>query len=107
MQWTAEVYAWYADYRDKISPRFTGDVTPEGRLVVQSDNLNDVTLYGFEAGLRYFGGNNIEYYAVANYTWGEEYSEGHTVPADRDYHEHGLGIDAAGRNIGIWLDLVF
>jgi hypothetical protein len=27
--------------------------------------------------------NAIEYYAVANYTWGEEHSEGHTVPADR------------------------
>jgi outer membrane receptor protein involved in Fe transport len=82
--WEFEAFAWYADYRNKISSRFTGDVTPEGRLVVQSDNLNEATLYGLESGLRYIAGEELEFYAVLNYTRGEEYDvdEG-TVPADR------------------------
>ena len=40
-RWEVEAFGWYSDYQDKISSRFTGDVTPEGRLVVQSDNLNE------------------------------------------------------------------
>ncbi len=39
-RWELELFGWYSDYRDKISSRFTGEETPEGRLVVQSDNLN-------------------------------------------------------------------
>jgi outer membrane receptor protein involved in Fe transport len=82
-RWQAEVYAWYADYRDKISSRFTGETTPEGRQIVQSDNLNEARLYGIESGLRYLGDHGLEYYAVVNYTRGEESDDGATVPADR------------------------
>jgi outer membrane receptor protein involved in Fe transport len=82
-RWQAETYLWYADYRDKISSRFTGEVTPGGRFVVQSDNLNEATLYGVEAGVRYLGTHRIEYYAVLNYTRGEESDGELTVPADR------------------------
>ena len=82
-RWEVEAYAWYADYRDKISSRFTGEVTPEGRLVVQSDNLNEAILYGIESGLHYFSGDRLEVYAVLNYTRGEESDAGNTVPADR------------------------
>jgi len=184
-RWEAEIFAWYADYRDKISSRFTGEVTPQGRLVVQSDNLNEATLYGLESGFRYIVNDRLEYYAVVNYTRGEESSDGLTVPADRipplngrlglvwqplervrvepfmdfasaqnrlsprdegdpridpngtpgygtlnllltwqaterlaaglrlenlgdkRYREHGSGIDAAGRNLGIWFDAAF
>jgi outer membrane receptor protein involved in Fe transport len=82
--WEAEVFLWYADYRDKISSRFTGDVTPDGRQVVQSDNLNQATLYGLESGLRYSAGDAWEFYAVLNATRGEESEpDGATVPADR------------------------
>jgi len=82
-RWQAEAYVWYADYQDKISSRFTGEVTPQGRLVVQSDNLNQATLYGIESGLRYFSSDSLEFYAVLNYTRGEESDGGETVPADR------------------------
>ena len=180
-----EVFAWYADYRDKISSRFTGEVTNEGRLVVQSDNLNEATLYGLESGLRFVANDRLEYYAVINYTRGEESDSGLTVPADRipplngrlglvwqprenlrlepyldfadsqerlsprdegdpridpngtpaygtlnllltwqatdrlttglrlenlgdkRYREHGSGIDAPGRNLGVWFDVAF
>ena len=82
--WELEAFAWYADYHDKISSRFTGAVTPEGRLVVQSDNLNEATLYGLETGLRYLSGDDLELYAVVNYTRGEESeADGATAPADR------------------------
>jgi outer membrane receptor protein involved in Fe transport len=79
----AEFYAWYADYQDKISSRFTGDVTPGGRLVVQSDNLNDARLWGIESGIRYLVREEVQLYGVLNYTWGEESDGDMTVPADR------------------------
>ena len=52
-RWEAELFLFYSDYRDKISSRFTGDLTPEGRFIVRSDNLNKVKLWGMESGLRY------------------------------------------------------
>jgi outer membrane receptor protein involved in Fe transport len=83
-RWQLEAFAWYADYRDKIGSRLTGEVTPEGRLVVRSDNLNEARLYGLETGLRYLAQPDIELYAVVNYTHGEERAPGEsTVPADR------------------------
>lgn len=82
--WEVEAFAWYSDYRDKISSRFTGDVTPEGRLVVQSDNLNAASLYGLESGLRYIANDELEFYAVLNYTRGDETEDNsESVPADR------------------------
>ena len=82
--WQIEIYGWYLDYRDKISSRFTGEITPEGRQVVQSDNLNSATLYGLESGMRWFAFETLEFYATLNYTRGEESDpDGTTAPADR------------------------
>jgi outer membrane receptor protein involved in Fe transport len=82
-RWQAEAFAWYADYRDKIGSRLTGEQTPGGRDIVQSDNLNSVELFGIETGARYFTSDSLEFYAVLNYTRGEENDAGETVPADR------------------------
>jgi len=82
-RWQAELFGWYADYKDKISSRFTGGVTPEGRLIVQSNNLNSAKLYGIESGLRFLATDEVEVYAVVNYTHGKESDGDQTVPADR------------------------
>lgn len=83
-RWQAEAFAWYADYRDKISSRPTGEVSPEGRLIVRSDNLNEARLYGFESGLRFLARANLELYAVVNFTRGDETEpDGSNAPADR------------------------
>jgi len=83
-RWEAEFFLFYSDYKDKISSRFTGDLTPDGRFIVQSDNLNKVELWGVESGFRYLINDNIDLYAVINYTRGEESNpDGATVPADR------------------------
>jgi outer membrane receptor protein involved in Fe transport len=184
--WQAEAFAWYADYRDKISSRLTGQTTPEGRLIVSSDNLTEARLYGFESGLRFLMEMGVEWYAVLNYTHGEESEpSGMATPADRipplsgrvglvwapgenwriepyvdfasaqdrlsardredprinpegtagwatlnflaswqttdtvalglklqnlgdrNFREHGSGIDARGRNLGIWINVLF
>jgi outer membrane receptor protein involved in Fe transport len=83
-RWQAETFVWYADYRDKISSRPTGDVTPAGRQVVISDNLNEARLYGFETGLRYLAGRDLQLFAAVNYTRGVERTpDGLSTPADR------------------------
>ena len=184
--WEAELFLFYSDYRDRISSRFTGDLTAEGRFIVHSDNLNEVHLWGIESGFRYLFNDAVELYAVINYTHGEESdADGLTVPADRipplngrvgfdfnpghglrlepyvdfageqkrlstrdasdprinpagtpgwvtfnlllswqasqllelglrlenladkNYREHGSGIDAAGRNLGVWFNFLF
>jgi outer membrane receptor protein involved in Fe transport len=83
-RWEAEFFVFYSDYRDKISSRFTGETTPEGRYVVRSENSNQLQLWGFESGLRYMPSDHLETYAVLNYTRGEEDAEGiSSYPADR------------------------
>jgi outer membrane receptor protein involved in Fe transport len=56
--WQAELFGWYSDYKDKITSVATGELTPSGRVIVKSENRNQVTLYGLEAGLRWFPGEN-------------------------------------------------
>jgi outer membrane receptor protein involved in Fe transport len=80
----AELFVFYSDYKDKITSVFTGEITPQGRQVVSSANLNSAKLYGVESGLRWRFAPAYTAYAVVNYTRGEEQDfELGTVPADR------------------------
>ncbi|NNL94320.1 MAG: TonB-dependent receptor, partial [Xanthomonadales bacterium] len=79
-----EAYAFYMDYSDKITSVLTGEVTQSGRSVVRAENLNDVTLYGLEAGLRWSAGPRLEFDATLNLTRGTERSmDGLRESADR------------------------
>jgi outer membrane receptor protein involved in Fe transport len=83
-RFTGELFGFYTDFRDKIEDVPTGEVTPDGRIVVQGMNLNSVTLFGVEAGGRLRVLDNLETYGSLNFTWGEEeFRDGRTVPADR------------------------
>jgi outer membrane receptor protein involved in Fe transport len=82
-RWRGELFGFYADYDDKITSVATGEITDEGRIVVRSENLNRVELYGIEAGARYAVDERLELYGLLNWTRGEEHGGGATEPADR------------------------
>jgi len=96
-RFAGEVFGFYSDYRNKIEDNLTGECFRDGvgivppaqcqptdRLVVKSQNLNTVTLYGVEVGGRLQMLDNLEAYGTLTYTWAEEeFRDGRTVPADR------------------------
>ena len=90
-----EVFAFYLDYSDKITSVFTGETTETGRLIVRSENRNQVTLYGLESGLYWAAADDLRLFAVMNYTRGEEQDDTDlTFPADRIPPFNGkLGIE--------------
>jgi outer membrane receptor protein involved in Fe transport len=72
------------DYTDRITSVLTGEVTPEGRDVVQSVNAADSTVRGFEGGASFDLNDTMSVEAVLNYTWSEERVPGSaTEPGDR------------------------
>ncbi len=96
-RFTGEVFGFYSDFRGKIEDVLTGECfrdgvgivppaqcQPDDRRVVQSQNLNTVTLFGVEAGGRLQVLDNLEAYGSLTFTWGEEeFRDGTTSPADR------------------------
>jgi len=76
------IYALRFD--DRITSVLTGDVTNEGRDIVQSVNAAESSIHGAEAGIDIEISENIRTHAVLNYTWGRESigSEA-SQPADR------------------------
>jgi len=80
----AEIMAYFVEYSDRISSVLTGEVTPEGRQVVQNQNIANATLYGLEAGGEFDLSETAMLRAVLNYTRGEEQEAGSgTTPGDR------------------------
>ena len=83
-RFSGEVFGFYSDYEEKIEDVATGAMTDAGEIVVQSENLNQVTLYGTEVGARVRLPHNVEVYGVLNYTRAkEEFQDGAEAPADR------------------------
>lgn len=80
---SGELIAFRSRYRDKITSVLTGEVR-DGALVVQNRNITQQDLWGVEAGARYrLPDPDVELYATATYTRGDERSEGLEFPADR------------------------
>ncbi len=83
-RWQSEIYFFYLDYQDKIGSRLTGEMTENGRLIVQSDNINSAEVWGVESGIRGYLDERWQVYGVANYIRGDETGEdGVTVDGDR------------------------
>ncbi len=82
-RFSGELFAFVSDYQDKITSVATGEITDEGRVVVQSHNANQVKLSGIELAARYQL-HEQQWSGVLNYIEGEEkYADGHREPADR------------------------
>ncbi len=81
--WNVDFTLFYSQYKDKIASVETGEVTAAGQIIVQSQNINDVVLYGLESSFKYLFENQGQLKAVVNYTWGEETLNSISEPADR------------------------
>ena len=82
---------WYFDlmiyalrYDDRITSVGTGNVTADGRDIVQSVNAAESSIRGVEAGLNVRLSDEMRARVVLNYTWGEQQVSGNdTEPAGR------------------------
>ncbi len=87
-------------YDDRITSVGTGDVTSDGRDVVQSVNAAESSIRGVEAGLDVRLSDDISARAVLNYTWGKQQVAGDAAePAGRIPPFNGsvvLSYDAGG-----------
>lgn len=71
-------------YDDRITSVLTGDVTADGRDIVQSVNAARSSIRGIETGIDINVTSNLSVHAILNYTWGEQrIPEEGREPADR------------------------
>lgn len=92
-----ELMVYTLRFDDRITSVLTGDVTSDGRDVVQSVNAAESSIHGAEAGIDVEISDNIRAHAVLNYTWGRE-TVGSEAPQPADRipplsGEFGLQID--------------
>lgn len=79
-----ELMLYTLEFDDRITSVLTGDITPDGRDVVQSVNAAKTNARGAEAGLIIELSDRLRANAVLNYTWGREIiGLGPEQPADR------------------------
>ncbi|MDH3490855.1 MAG: TonB-dependent receptor, partial [Gammaproteobacteria bacterium] len=97
---TFDLMIYALRYDDRITSIGTGDVTADGRDIVQSVNATESSIRGLEAGLDVRLSDNISSRAVLNYTWGEQQVSGNAMePAGRIPPFNGsvvLSYDAGG-----------
>jgi len=80
----ADFVVWHFDYTDRITSVLTGEITPTGRDIVQTQNQASAELWGFESSARLELGEGLNAELVLNYTRGEQTeADGTTQPADR------------------------
>jgi len=104
-----ELVGYVSRYSDKITSVLTGEVTESGRLVVQNRNVSKLDLAGIEAGLRGQLRDDLEWYATATWTQGDETVAGTETPADRIPPIFGMAglVWAARTNLSLEAYLVY
>jgi outer membrane receptor protein involved in Fe transport len=99
-RWEIDVYA--LDYEDRITSVGTGDVTEEGRDVVQSVNAASALIRGVEAGVEFSPRSSLTVAGAISYSHGRQRVEGsRSEPADRIPPLNGW-LRAAWGNGGPW-----
>jgi hemoglobin/transferrin/lactoferrin receptor protein len=81
--WHAELIVYGLGYEDRIVSVGTGDVTPNGRDIVQSVNAASARLYGVEAGMDANLSERLRLRANLQYTRGSQRIDDAKEPADR------------------------
>ena len=82
-RWRGELMLFGLDYSDQIVSVSTGDVTPEGRDVVQSVNAAESEIVGVEAAFTWFLSDRLDLEIATNYVRGEQRVGAAIEPADR------------------------
>lgn len=83
-RFTGEAFGFYSILSDKISAQSTGNLTPEGRQIVQSENSNRVKIWGLEFGGKLQLTDQWQATGSVAYLYGEEkFPDGKKGPADR------------------------
>ena len=81
---SAELVAWVLDYDDRITSVLTGQQTPEGRDIVQTQNRANARIWGLEGQARVALTDRVSGRLILNYTRGEQDdATGVTEPGDR------------------------
>ena len=78
-----DLVVYSLQYDDRITSVGTGDVTPDGRDVVQSVNAADARFHGAELGFNVTFSDTLRIESLLNYAWGEQEIETRIEPADR------------------------
>lgn len=98
--WNAEIVVFAMDYDDRITSALTGDVTEDGRDIVQSVNAARSSIQGIEARLEFALANTLTAAMALNVVRGEQQDTGGQMePADRMPPVNGkieLAYDAGG-----------
>jgi len=82
--WDLNVMLFTLYYADRITSVLTGDVTPTGRDIVQSQNVQSADIRGIEAAAHFVLSASTTADLVVNYVRGEQTeADGVTVSADR------------------------
>ena len=82
-RWQFELFMFALRYADRIVSVSTGDVTPDGRDIVQSVNAASSSIRGVETGMSANLTDRISMKAVLNYTYGDQRVADVEEPADR------------------------
>lgn len=82
--WNLDVVVFALRYSDRIASVLTGDVTPDGRDITQSQNVERANIHGIEMSAEWSISESLSADVVVNYLRGEQAEPGGTeVPADR------------------------